>query len=222
MIEFIIPLNLPVRAVMVTATVDPPPARIAEEMVRWTARHKVSLPVVEHVPTVPVIEPPAATTAAAQHDVQQLQVERAALIQATEQLRQATKELQRQTEGLLHEFQQASVELAHAIASKLVFDDVEQDRFPIANLVHEVISRLNAKSETVVRMNPADLALLRELPTIGDSEDEQTVRFVADSNLRRGDCRAKSGEITVIYELRRQIDEIRQQLLSTVNGHVET
>lgn len=221
MIEFIIPLNLPVRAVMATATIDRPPARIAEEIVRWSARHRGSLPIAEDLPMAPVIAPPA-TTAAVQQESQQLQVERAALVQATEQLRQATKDLQRQTDSLLHEFQQASVELAHAIASKLVFDDVEQDRFPIASLVHEVISRLNTKTETVVRMHPADLALIEQMPTIGDSENEPAVRFVADSNLQRGDCRAKSGEISVIYELRRQIDEIRQQLLSTVNGHVET
>jgi len=220
MIEFIIPLNLPVRAVMVTATVDPAPARIAEEMIRWSALHKVSLPIAEHVPMAPANEP-STTMAVELHDLQQLQIERTALNQATEELRRATKDLQRQTEGLLREFQHASVELAHAIASKLVFDDVEQDHFPLANLVHEVISRLNAKAEIVVRMNPADVALIEQMPTIGSSETDHAVRFIADSNLQRGDCQAKSGEITVIYELRRQIDEIRQQLLSTVNGHVE-
>ena len=45
--------------------------------------------------------------------------------------------------------------------------------------------------------------------------------FVADATLFRGDCRAKAGDVSVVYELNHQVEEIRRQLLSTVHGHAE-
>ena len=114
------------------------------------------------------------------------------------------------------------MELACAIASKLIFEEVDSDRFPIANLVHEVISRLDTTAAAVVRLHPDDLTLIQQQPMISGTGEDRSLEFVADPTLNRGDCKAKSGEISVVYQLRRQIDDLRRQLLSTVNGHAET
>ena len=141
---------------------------------------------------------------------------------AAQELQRASQVVERQLAGLIRELQESTVELAHAIASKLIFEEVDGNRFPIANLVHEVVSRLDSEVKTVVRLHPDDLALVQGFPTIDGSHDEHSLRFVADATLSRGDCKAKAGEISVIYELRRNVEEIRRQLLSTVSGHAET
>ena len=117
--------------------------------------------------------------------------------------------------------QLAAVEVAHAISAKLVFESVEKDRFPIENLVHEVMTRLDTHLSTVVQLHPDDLAYIQQFPMIEDSVGQPSLQFIADSTLHRGDCRAKAGDTSVIYELKHQVEEIRRQLLSTVSGHAE-
>ena len=117
---------------------------------------------------------------------------------------------------VLPELQQATIELAHAIAAKLVLDRVLSDQFPIENLVCEVVERLNTDQPIVVKLHPADLVVWQQhveshvsATTWGDQ-----VRLQADAALTRGDCQASSGEVSIVYELRRQIEELRQQLIS--------
>ncbi len=117
---------------------------------------------------------------------------------------------------VLPELQQTTIELAHAIAAKLVLDRVLSDQFPIENLVREVVERLNTDQPIVVKLHPADLVVWQQhveshisATTLGDQ-----VRVQADAALARGDCQASSGEVSIVYELRRQIEELRQQLVS--------
>lgn len=219
MIEIIIPLNLPVRAVAVSESTEAPPEWLAQEMIRWANRDLI--PVVKEepnqLPEEPQEPPPPSEI---EIEREQLREQQAFLGQVTQELRHVTTLVEKRLDGMLHEFQLAAVDLAHSISAKLVFEAVNGDRFPIENLVHEVISRLDTHVNTVVRLHPDDLALVQQFPTIGS--EEQSLQFVADSTLSRGDCKAKAGEISVVYELKRQIDEIRRQLLSTVDGHAES
>jgi|GEM_PF-2444957 hypothetical protein len=231
MIEFIIPLNLLVRAVEVTAGTESPSPRLLQEMVRWARHQPKSSPGGAGLPNQ--LKPMKGSLALAdsenrstrteiEQELEQLRAERNRLAGAIGELGKVSKQFEKQMDGLIREFQVATVELAQAIAAKLVFENVDNDRYPIANLVHEVVSRLDSAAGAVVRLHPDDLALVHELPSINDSNHESSLKLVPDSTLARGDCKAKAGEITVIYELRRQLDDIRRQLLSTVGGNAET
>lgn len=209
MIEVRIPLNLPIRKVVPAARGATVPEWLRAEFARRT-------------------DPVAGwrTARAAQESLAQeraaLQLERANLARSLLELQQAARRGDEQLNSLFGEVREATVELAHAIAAKLIFEQIERDRFPIANLVHEVLARLPARDAAIVRLHPDDLALLNEFPTIRGSGDERSLQYLADATLARGDCRATAGEIKVVYELRHQIEEIRRQLLSTVSGHDET
>ena len=225
MIEFTIPLILPVRAVEITATIAGPSERLQQEMTRWAANPWPSTShFAQHDRSTETASnsPSQSNLADLEKERQALKAQQELFINAVRELKLATQQAQSQLTGLVVQLQEAAVEIGHAVATKLLFEQIDAGNYPIADLVHEVITRLDTTSNVVVKLHPDDLVAIQEFPTIGDDGQESRVRFVADGTLSRGDCRAKAGEITVIYELRRQVDEIRRQLLSTVTGHAET
>lgn len=229
MIEFTIPLILPIRSVEITATIAGPSQRLQQEMVRWAANPGTiaeQVAATDHstktAAAAPAGNPSQSERAEFEKERQALHAERELFANAVRELKHSTKQVQSQLNGLMLQLQEAAVEIGHAVATKLLFQQIDSGTYPIADLVHEVIGRLDTTSNVVVRLHPDDLTSVQALPTIGEDGSENPVRLIADSTLQRGDCRAKAGEITVIYELRRQVEEIRRQLLSTVTGHAET
>ena len=221
MSEYTIPLTLPLRRVVITSLTASPPDSVAQEMARFAGRPQ--RPAGYDSPETRSQSVSATElTIDSDHEVKQIREQRSAMLSAIQNLHQVTKQTERQIDLMVREMQEATVELACAIASKLIFEEVDSDRFPIANLVHEVISRLDTTAAAVVRLHPDDLALIQQQPMISGTGEDRSLEFVADPTLNRGDCKAKSGEISVVYQLRRQIDDLRRQLLSTVNGHAET
>jgi len=207
MIELSIRLNLPIHGVVVTGQDGTPPSRLTEAFSRivntWQYSGRYGSP----------SEIEALTKA--------LKAERIQLAQSIAELQQIAQSNNNRVEVALEELREAAIELAVAVASKLVFEQVDTGTYPIANLVHEVLGQLNHHEPAVVRLHPDDLSILQEQPTISGSGNERDLQFVPDANLSRGDCKAKCGEISVVYELRQHIEEIRRQLLSAVTGHVE-
>ncbi|MBS0202392.1 MAG: hypothetical protein JSS49_05785 [Planctomycetes bacterium] len=213
MIELTVPLNLPLHQVYLGDPHSDPPDWVQKGFAR--------------LPALLQAHGNASTKAAA---VRQQQQELDLLRQQRESWNRGLNELQRvvvQTESqcaaMITELREVAVELAHAIASKLVFQQLNAGTFPIDRLVTEVLNRVNTHEPATVRLNPADLAALNasgEVDFLQNSERE--VRLVADPRLGRGDCKAVAGEITVVYELRRQLEEIRREILSTVTGHAES
>ena len=213
MIELTVPLSLPLFQVYLGDPHSDPP--------EWVQKGFARLPAIKLARTRATAE--AVVLQQQQQAAELLQQQRDAWKRGLVELHRATVQTDAQCAAILSELREAAVELAHAIASKLVFQQLNSGTFPTERLVAEVLSRLNTHEPATVRLHPDDLAALRsggEVEGILDSERE--IRLVADPRLARGDCKAAAGEITVVYELRRQIEEIRREILSTVNGHVES
>ena len=225
MIEFIIPLNLPLRAVAITEAFASPPDSIAAEIDRFKRRRPGEFLTNRFPMSESGQERTRSSGIAAENDrdqeLEQLRAQQHLFRNGLLEMKNATKLFESRLVAMIHELQIATVELAGVVSAKLIFDEIDADRFPIANLVHEVLARLETSAEAVVRLHPDDLAQLQSMPTIGDLGSDRAPQFIADATLSRGDCKAKAGEVTVVYELKRQIDEIRRQLLSTVDGHAE-
>lgn len=229
MIEFTVRLNLPVRSVAVTETTADPPSSFRREKMLQTAGQARTLSA--------SVQSAISSNDSSSHDLgdskefdddeidqlrESLRTQEALFTNAARTLQETTRTIEQQLHNLVIELNGVAVELATSVAAKLVFDQVSDNRFPIENLVHEVLDRLDTRVKAVVRLHPQDLALLHQIPTIGESSSDQSVQYLADPTMARGDCKAKAGDITVTYELRRQIESIRQQLLSTVSGHAES
>lgn len=205
MTETTIALTLPIRRVVLGNSAVPPPAWLRTQHQRLA-----------HNEPIKNGSSRAAKSAAVQSLEEHLAEQLAALERATGQLHVAAKTMQvHWQQVVVPDIQRTAIELAHAIASKLVMDRVLSDQFPIENLVREVIERLNTEQPIVVKLHPADLAVWQErVVSQAAINFGDRVQVQADANLKRGDCQASSGEVSIVYELRRQIEELRQQLVS--------
>ena len=209
MTETTIALTLPIRRVVLGDPSAPPPNWLQTQYRRTTGHAQSEAQTSKTTRT--------AKSAAAAELESRLAEQLAALEVATDQLQLAAKTMQVHWQQIvLPELQQTTIELAHAIAAKLVLDRVLSDQFPIENLVREVVERLNTEQPIVVKLHPADLAVWQQhveshvsATTLGDH-----VKVQADAALARGDCQASAGEVSIVYELRRQMEELRQQLVS--------
>lgn len=159
---------------------------------------------------VPKPPPPAGPDPAA---IQREQ--RQAIEQTLVQLRQAVAQLGSRYEGMAAEMRQAAVELAIAVAGRLVFDKLQAGEFPIEEMVRQALGRLPAAPAVTVYLHPHDLELLRR--RLADSLlsplRQTEPRLEADPSLRRGSCRAEADEIHVLADLATHLVELRQQLL---------
>jgi flagellar biosynthesis/type III secretory pathway protein FliH len=165
------------------------------------------------LPPVPVAQRPALPTKV--DPMQIVREERKAIEQVLAGLRAVVDQLGTRYDALVSEMRQAAVELAAAVAGRVVFDKLQASDFPIEEMVRQAVARLPVAPAVTVYLHSEDLALLRHrladqslLPANGPD-----VRLEADASLQRGGCRAEAGEIHVLADLANQLAELRQHLL---------
>lgn len=167
------------------------------------------LPAKPPTPPAPTVSaPPPPPVPRADPDRERLREVLAGLAEVGENLyeQQATR---------LREMQQAAVELAVAVASHLTYQQLEAGTFPVDALVRHVVEQIGQAAAVTVYLNPLDLELLQRHG--GKSLPEGVeIRLLADPALARGDCRAETGDLTLLAQLRENIREVREELLHTL------
>ncbi len=76
-------------------------------------------------------------------------------------VRQAVEQLGTGYDVMVAEMRQAAVELAIAVAGRVVFDKLQAGDFPIEEMVRQAVARLPAAPAVTVYLHPEDLALLQ-------------------------------------------------------------
>ena len=150
--------------------------------------------------------------------LKQAQIERDAIHRVLAGMTQAAQNLQASERQLLAEMQRLSVELAVAIASRLIHDKLSSGDFAVETLVRETVERVGSKRPVKVFLHPHDVALLEQrLQNSGQPfSDRNDVQVVVDPLLRRGDCRAETADVRVIAQLEAQLTGLRQNLLEAL------
>lgn len=158
-----------------------------------------------NVPPSRILEDPA----------QREREERQAIERVLEQLTNCANQFAAGYHAMAEEMRQAAIELAVAVAGRVVFDKLQAGEFPIEEMVRQALTRLPAAPTLTIFLHPDDLALLQRrlaakplLPA-----REAHLRIEADASLRRGSCRAEAGEIHVLADLTDQLARLRQHLL---------
>ena len=148
-------------------------------------------------------------------EVQAAQHERQRLEELLQQMVDVTQDLKTQQGDRLEEMQQVAVELAVAVASHLVYRQLEAGDYPVEELVRKAIKQLEPREAVTVSLHPEDMAALER--RLGNNPllplDTNEVRIVADATLARGDCRAETGDTSVMTQLEQHLTEIRRDLL---------
>lgn len=199
------------------AKVLPPGAPLPEAK---PSRPTAPQPAAQNTPQQPTAErkpePDAAREAAL---AAERAAERASLRAALEQVRVAVAELHTTSAARVSELQRVAVEMAATIAARLLHDTVATGEFPIDAKVRDMIAQLGDDEPVAVRLNPADLQLLKQRlagdPLLSDRADP---RFVADAELARGSCRVEGRESMLVSDLARELEDIREDLLRSLGN----
>ncbi|SRR5579885_2812761 len=169
------------------------------------------------LPRLPVTPGPAARREEQQR--QQLEQERQAVERVLHGISEAARRLQQEDQARREQLERAAVELAVAIARKLLHDQFQAGSYPVEALARAAVSRLPAGQPVRLRLHPADKALLEQrlggAPLLAGSP---AVEVAADPSLSRGDCQADAGEVSVATRLEAQVAELHRLLVENV-GH---
>ena len=126
-----------------------------------------------------------------------------------------TSDLHSQQRQRLAEMQRVAVEVAVAVASRLIHQRIEAGDVAVQSLVRQVAERLESRETLTVYLHPADLALLEQ--QAGDCQrlipGEGSLKLIADASLNRGDCRAETGDMNLVLRIDQQLEEMRKHLL---------
>jgi flagellar biosynthesis/type III secretory pathway protein FliH len=123
--------------------------------------------------------------AALEREREDVRLARQALSAAMERYGALEAEMIRKSEGQV-------AELALEIAAKVLMQQIRAERHEIDPIVKEALSRVPARREAVVRLNPADLA---KSALAAESRDgSRGVRFVGDPAIPRCGCVVETAE----------------------------
>ena len=165
-------------------------------------------------PHAPAAPDPAAVAALVAAEKAELIAARDAMRQAVANLAEAERKLIEQTESQL-------VELALQIASKVLMQEIQAQRYQIDPIVREAMARLSSRGGLVVRLNPQDLARCELAQAnkngAGDSGDS-CVRFIADASIPSAHCTVESPEGFVQSEIPSHLQAIAAELKTPPAG----
>lgn len=170
-------------------------------------------PVVRHP------DPPAVPARDATAEQAVLQAAWQQLLSGLGSLDDQLQELELRRKQSLVEMQQAAIELALAIASRIVHETIEADDLALDAMVADILARCDTAQTAVLRLHPLDLALLngRLEGKPPPWQDFSSFQLIGDAGLQRGECRVDAGDFGILSQIEMQLTEIRQQLLETLD-----
>lgn len=130
-------------------------------------------------------------------------------------LRTAAEDLQLLREKTLRDSEDDLLNLAFAIARKIISREVTQDRQMVLHLIKTAISGLNEQDELLIRLHPDDYAMLTSTNSMTLQKELSTVRFQlkADPTVEIGSCQIETERGTVDAGFEAQLDEVYRRLL---------
>jgi flagellar assembly protein FliH len=134
-----------------------------------------------------------------------------AVLQQAQRLQTLVDHIMRPLVHLDEEVERALVDLASAIARRLLHDELAVQPERVLTLVREALSGLPPQLRSLrLHVHPDDEALLRE--QLSPPPDVQDFRIVSDPELHRGDCRVYTESALVDARLDRRVRVIAEAL----------
>jgi len=120
-----------------------------------------------------------------------------------------------------HQAQEQIVDLALAIAARVLMQEIRSQRHEIDPIVKAVLARAPSGANVVVRMNPEDLARCEMAagaaqPASGSGDSPAApLRYLADSTLQRAECVVETPQGFVQSDVESHLRELAEALRSS-------
>jgi flagellar assembly protein FliH len=129
-------------------------------------------------------------------------------------LTQTLEELGALREQMIHKTERQVVQLALAIAARIVHREVAVDQELLVAMARVALDRLGDRASATIRLNPKDFAAAGVDRLVGKS----AVEIVADESVNRGGCRVESDFGLIDVAVAAQLAEITTALLGDEAG----
>lgn len=117
--------------------------------------------------------------------------ERRGLTAARQALEAAARQIDETHQAMLATAEKQLVELALAVARKVLAHEIAEGRHRVEPLVREVLRHLPTRRDVTVHLNPQDLAAW---PQGQDAALPANLRLMPDAGMQRGECLAETAE----------------------------
>jgi len=153
-------------------------------------------------------------TAACEQARQEFAAQQASLIQA---LQSAIDQFEQQKRRLLSAAHHDLIELAVAIAARIVKRIGQLDREVVVENLREVIDRVGARNDLVVKISPQDEQAARRFfeQLVKTHEQCRHVRIVADETVSPGGCVVCTSQGRIDATIETQLDRLAEELLGS-------
>jgi flagellar assembly protein FliH len=129
-------------------------------------------------------------------------------------LTQTLEELGTLREQMIHKTERQVVQLALAIAARIIHREVAVDQELLVAMARVALDRLGDRASATIRLNPQDFAAAGVDRLVGKS----AVQIVADASVNRGGCRVESDFGLIDVAVAAQLAEITTALLGDEAG----
>lgn len=141
-------------------------------------------------------------------------------------LQDTIRQLQQEKSNIWQKSETEIVKLVLAIAQKIVGYEVTNNNYMIEKVVAEAISYVGKHKIVSIRMNPADIAKLKNAPSLTLHPDgggvglgpDNTFELVADQKISPGGCMVETDFGCIDAQLESRINKVINQMLTHSDG----
>ncbi len=120
----------------------------------------------------------------------------------------------------LRESQTLAVEIAIAVAEKLLHDQVGQGRHDVEKLVAAALAAGGSRKPTLLRLSPADEQRLKQSAAGGRLSQENAVQIAADPHLADGNVELDLPGYSLVFDWRHELEAMKRNILDDL-GHAD-
>lgn len=124
---------------------------------------------------------------------QNIELQQAQLLQTNQALTQALEQVKQIHAQSIEEMRHRAVDLALAIARKVIAQEVQAQRVEIDPIVLEALQQLPTRGEVVIHLNPEDLQR-SGFAEEAQNAHTQDLKFISDPSISPGGCLVESIE----------------------------
>lgn len=171
------------------------------------------------LPETPVVSGnrPVSATPASTHvqPASALNQDRQFVLNAVKQIVELTEDMANENRRALSTLEQVAIELAIAAAGHVVFQKIQDEQFPIAEIVADFLKGFDVSTPLEVLVHPLDL---RQLHAAREADNELSAQLsqltlTGDPSLPRGSVRLSDDSSGLFFSVATQLSEIRQELM---------